>query len=85
MCCFLSQLGKALDIRSRISLDVLLVDRMGRIRWRGNGHSTPEENEAMVHCARQLIESGEGVDDVPAAKAKARRGNKQKEAQRKWN
>lgn len=73
---FFSQIQDKMDIRSRVSLDILLVDRMARVRWRGSGQATPPEIESMIRCARQLVEGADGVDDVVGGtQKKGKRGS----------
>ncbi|CAN0071483.1 unnamed protein product [Sphacelaria rigidula] len=69
------ELQKNLDIRSRVSLDLYLVDEMARVRWRGNGHGTPSEIESMIRCARELVAGDDSVDGAGSrGKLKDKRG-----------
>ncbi|KAG5183715.1 ATPase assembly factor ATP10 [Tribonema minus] len=45
-----------LDIMNRLTGHIFLLDKEGKIRWRGCGIATPEELDSMLACYEQLVE-----------------------------
>lgn len=53
---------KTLGLTNRLTAYVYLIDRDGKIRWRGSGHPEEQEVRILIQCGQELL--GESLGEV---------------------